>query len=86
MTYVIDGGHRGFMVISTLSCVTASTSAFSNTTFLIATPIKHFVLLYQENNSFDHYFGTYPNATNPICHLVYIIHVRATLYLNDNFF
>ncbi|MGC2575830.1 MAG: alkaline phosphatase family protein [Candidatus Nitrosopolaris sp.] len=47
------------------TCVAASPSAFSNATFLTATPIKHFVLLYQENNSFDHYFGTYPNATNP---------------------
>ena len=30
-----------------------------------ATPIKHLVILFQENISFDHYFGTYPNATNP---------------------
>src|SRR3989441_879157 len=29
------------------------------------TPIKHIVVLFQENVSFDHYFGTYPNATNP---------------------
>jgi phospholipase C len=31
-----------------------------------ATPIKHVVVIYQENVSFDHYFGTYPHATNPI--------------------
>lgn len=30
-----------------------------------ATPIKHVVVIFQENVSFDHYFGTYPNATNP---------------------
>jgi phospholipase C len=30
-----------------------------------ATPIKHVVVLYQENVSFDHYFATYPTATNP---------------------
>src|SRR6202163_3973384 len=30
-----------------------------------ATPIKHLVVLFQENISFDHYFGTYPNAANP---------------------
>ncbi|MFM0289058.1 phospholipase C [Paraburkholderia megapolitana] len=30
-----------------------------------ATPIKHLVVIYNENISFDHYFGTYPNATNP---------------------
>ncbi len=27
-------------------------------------PIKHVVVIFQENVSFDHYFGTYPNATN----------------------
>ena len=30
-----------------------------------ATPIKHLVVIYQENVSFDHYFATYPYATNP---------------------
>ncbi|HEX3811301.1 MAG TPA: alkaline phosphatase family protein [Mycobacteriales bacterium] len=29
------------------------------------TPIKHVVVLFDENVSFDHYFGTYPNAKNP---------------------
>src|SRR6202011_302400 len=29
-----------------------------------ATPIKHLVVIFQENVSFDHYFGTYPNAMN----------------------
>ena len=28
------------------------------------TPIKHVVVIFQENVSFDHYFGTYPTATN----------------------
>ena len=27
-----------------------------------ATPIKHLVVIFDENESFDHYFGTYPNA------------------------
>jgi phospholipase C len=30
-----------------------------------ATPIKHLVILYGENVSFDHYFATYPRAANP---------------------
>jgi phospholipase C len=30
-----------------------------------ATPIQHLVVVFQENVSFDHYFGTYPTATNP---------------------
>ena len=30
-----------------------------------ATPIKHVVVIYGENVSFDHYFATYPTAANP---------------------
>jgi phospholipase C len=33
--------------------------------FQTATPIKHVVVIYDENVSFDHYFGTYPRAANP---------------------
>jgi len=29
------------------------------------TPIKHLIVVFNENRSFDHYFGTYPNALNP---------------------
>jgi phospholipase C len=29
-----------------------------------ATPIKHLVVIFDENESFDHYFGTYPVAQN----------------------
>src|SRR5580692_8248176 len=31
-----------------------------------ATPIQHVVVIFQENVSFDHYFATYPKASNPI--------------------
>ena len=30
-----------------------------------ATPIKHVVVIFDENVSTDHYFATYPNAANP---------------------
>jgi len=30
-----------------------------------ATPIKHLVVIFEENATFDHYFGTYPHAANP---------------------
>ena len=30
-----------------------------------ATPIQHIVIIFGENISFDHYFGTYPSALNP---------------------
>jgi phospholipase C len=32
---------------------------------ITATPIKHLVVVFQENRSFDRYFGTYPYALNP---------------------
>ena len=31
----------------------------------IVSPIKHVVVIFQENVSFDHYFATYPHAANP---------------------
>jgi phospholipase C len=42
------------------------TSAASSWTYTsgTATPIKHVVVIFDENVSFDHYFGTYPYATN----------------------
>ena len=30
-----------------------------------STPIKHLVVIFQENISFDHYFGTYPERDQP---------------------
>ena len=39
--------------------------AFAQGSSSTATPIKHLVVIFQENVSFDHYFGTYPNAANP---------------------
>ena len=37
-----------------------------------ATPIKHLVVIFQENVSFDHYFGTYPVASNPAGEPVFV--------------
>jgi phospholipase C len=44
------------------SPITASAESDSVPT---ATPIKHVVVIFGENISFDHYWGTYPYATNP---------------------
>lgn len=41
------------------------TPAFAAAQPATATPIQHLVVIFQENVSFDHYFGTYPNAANP---------------------
>jgi phospholipase C len=43
----------------------ASKPAAKKTAPATATPIQHLVVIFGENISFDHYFGTYPNATNP---------------------
>ena len=38
--------------------------ARSSSAAIAETPIKHIVVIFQENVSFDHYFGTYPDAAN----------------------
>ncbi|MGJ4845162.1 phospholipase C [Leifsonia sp. Le1] len=42
----------------------APASAESSHSSFTLTPIKHLVVIFDENVSFDHYFGTYPSATN----------------------
>jgi phospholipase C len=44
-------------------CLFPVSPAFANTE--TETPIKHLVIIFQENVSFDHYFATYPSAMNP---------------------
>ena len=53
-----------------LIAVLVSVSAVSQATTAsmeggATTPIQHIVVIFQENVSFDHYFGTYPIAANP---------------------
>lgn len=48
--------------------VTIPTSGWAHTEadeYDTKTPIKHVVVIFQENVSFDHYFATYPYAANP---------------------
>jgi phospholipase C len=45
--------HAGRVSLSASQALTSTT-----------TPIKHVVVLFEENVSFDHYFGTYPTAAN----------------------
>jgi phospholipase C len=59
-------------VAAVVAVTTTSASGTEETQFSFAqadqmttaTPIKHVVVIFGENVSFDHYFGTYPNATN----------------------
>jgi phospholipase C len=39
--------------------------AYGQNVHQTSTPIKHVVVIFQENVSFDHYFATYPKALNP---------------------
>src|SRR5882672_12274336 len=51
----------GFLVL----CVVSVANAAEEKEHKTSTPIKHVVVIFQENVSFDHYFATYPHATNP---------------------
>jgi len=53
-----------FLVFGLLVGPTPARAQSAPTTSAI-TPIQHIVVIFQENISFDHYFGTYPNALNP---------------------
>ncbi len=63
--------HRWFAVLGGLAvavpglAVTSITAADPGGGQPTATPIQHLVVIFDENVSFDHYFGTYPDATNP---------------------
>lgn len=51
VVFGISGAHA----VDTVPAASATT----------ATPIKHVVVIYDENISFDHYFATYPDAAKP---------------------
>jgi phospholipase C len=44
----------------------AAMPAFADHSSATATPIQHLVVIFQENVSFDHYFGTYPLRPIPM--------------------
>lgn len=50
---------------NTSSSSDTDTTTSAQDALTTTTPIKHLVVIYGENISFDHYFATYPNATNP---------------------
>ena len=54
------------LLSATALSLTAGSVAFAkDASKSTATPIKHLIVIYGENVSFDHYFSTYPHATNP---------------------
>jgi phospholipase C len=58
--------HRVILGCLTAVLTVAGPGAFADDQGSVhtATPIKHLVVIFPENVSFDHYFGTYPNAQN----------------------
>jgi phospholipase C len=54
----------GVLFAGLLECLLAA-QATRRKDISATTPIKHLVVIFGENISFDHYFGTYPHASNP---------------------
>ncbi len=61
-------GVAGIAVVGLVAAATdsapARTTAVKDHSNVTASPIKHVVVIFDENVSFDHYFATYPNAAN----------------------
>src|SRR4051794_17553176 len=54
------------VIPAALAVVTAlAATALAGPASAAVGPIQHLFVVFDENVSFDHYFGTYPNATNP---------------------
>ena len=53
------------LLLGALALSTCTRGAASPGSLRTATPIEHLVVIFGENISFDHYFATYPVATNP---------------------
>jgi phospholipase C len=60
--------HLATGVVAALALLVPASPAFAadEKEHKTATPIKHVVVIFQENVSFDHYFATYPVAANPM--------------------
>lgn len=54
-----------FLAASAITLMPATPAFADHDGFPTTTPIKHLVVIFQENVSFDHYFATYPHAANP---------------------
>jgi len=61
---ILGGIGVGLVVAVAIAISLTGASAAPQST-AATTPIKHLVVIFDENISFDHYFGTYPNAANP---------------------
>ncbi len=53
-----------FAVVTATALADSDRDRNNNRGPITATPIKHLVVIFQENISYDHYFATYPAAKN----------------------
>jgi phospholipase C len=58
------GALLGAAALATAGGAVPASAATAHGGTHTATPIKHLVVIYDENISFDHYFATYPQAAN----------------------
>jgi phospholipase C len=64
---VLLGAGMSVLAVATVGAGSANATVSSHVlshAHSAQTPIKHLVVIFQENVSFDHYFGTYPKAAN----------------------
>jgi len=61
---IITGLAIAVVALGAPACVQGASPTSAPSTGA-TTPIQHLVIFFQENVSFDHYFATYPHATNP---------------------
>ena len=68
MPQILAAGRRVLVVTAVIAAMSGTSCSMvvraPASTSATATPIEHLVVIFQENVSFDHYFGTYPNAAN----------------------
>lgn len=57
--------YRRLLLLGLLAWLSLGASGVAWAGARPTTPIEHVVVIFQENVSFDHYFGTYPLAANP---------------------
>jgi phospholipase C len=60
----VTGANASADTVNSVPVPATSAASSWTITSRTATPIKHVVVIFDENESFDHYFGTYPYAAN----------------------
>ena len=60
----VRGAVLAFAALAVIAGVIGASASSGQGSVRTATPIQHLVVIFQENVSFDHYFGTYPEAAN----------------------